>query len=245
MTQIFAHRGSAGTHPENTMSAFIEAERVGSDGLEFDAQMTKDGEIVVIHDERVDRTTDGHGWVKDFTLKELKQLDAGSHVSKRFRSEKIPTLKELLDWVQGKGLRLNIELKTGLIPYPDLERRVIRMIQSYGLKDRVILSSFNHDSIKRIIAIDPAIETAILFMEGLFEPWKYAKSIGAAGLHCYRKAAVPEMIAGAKKAGVAIRPFTVNDRREIKSFIKAGCTGVFTDFPRKAIRIRDEVNEAE
>lgn len=245
MTKIFAHRGSSGTHPENTMVAYIEAERVGADGLEIDAQMTKDGELVVLHDERVDRTTNGNGWVKDFTLKELKKLDAGSSFSKKYHAEKIPTLKEVLGWAKGNHLEINIELKTGLIQYPDLEERVIEMAEDFGLKDRIILSSFNHYSIEKIRDIDPSVETAILYMEGLFEPWKYAKAIGASGLHCYWQAAVPEMIEGAKKAGIAIRPFTVNKKAQLQKLIEEDCTGIFTDFPERALRIREKVEKSK
>ncbi|HET7657308.1 MAG TPA: glycerophosphodiester phosphodiesterase [Bacillales bacterium] len=237
MTQIFAHRGSSGTHPENTMAAFIEAERVKADGIEFDVQMTKDKEVVVIHDERVDRTTNGRGWVKDFTLKELKKLNTGST---KIRSEKIPTLKEVLGWAKGNPLLINIELKTGLIQYPNLEERVVEMVNHYGLKDKVILSSFNHYSVERVHKLDPGLETAILFMEGLFEPWKYAKSIGASGLHCHWRTVTEEFVDGAKKANMALRPFTINRRSHIRKFLESGCSGIFTDYPERAIQIRDK-----
>ncbi|HEX7064674.1 MAG TPA: glycerophosphodiester phosphodiesterase [Bacillales bacterium] len=235
MTEIIAHRGSSGTHPENTMAAFIEAERVKADGLEFDVHMTKDERLVVIHDERVDRTTNGNGWVKAFTLKELKKLNAGTA---KYSSEKIPTLKEVFGWAAGNNLRLNIELKTGLIDYPKLEERVIDMIKQFGLENRVILSSFNHYSIEKIHKIDSRIETAILFMEGLFEPWKYARSIGASALHCHRRAAAPEMIQGAVRAKMAIRLFTVNKKADLQRFMNSGCTGIFTDWPERAVHAR-------
>lgn len=241
MTEIFAHRGSSGTRPENTMESYIEAERLGADGLEFDAQMTKDDELVVLHDERVDRTTDGDGWVKEFTLKELKDLSAGVGFSDKYRDAQVPTLKEVLDWARGNNLRLNIELKTGRVKYPDLERKVIELVKEFDVEERVILSSFYHYSMKKVNLIDPDIETAILFMEGLFEPWRYARKLGVSGLHCYWPAAVPEMIEGAKREGIAIRPFTVNKEANMKALIKAGCTGIFTDWPEKALKIRDKL----
>lgn len=242
MTQIFAHRGSSGTHPENTMAAFIEAERVGADGLEFDVQMTKDNELVVIHDERVDRTTNGHGWVKEFTLKELKKLNAGS---KKQSTEKIPTFKEVLGWSKGNQMALNIELKTGVVEYPQLEEKVIEMVSSFAVTDRVILSSFNHYSVEKAHKINPDIETAILFMEGLFEPWKYARSIGASGLHCFWRAASIEFIKGAKRAQMAIRPFTINRKALIQRFIRLDCAGIFTDFPERALQIRERARNPQ
>lgn len=238
MTQIFAHRGSSGTHPENTMAAFIEAERVGADGLEFDVQMTKDNELVIIHDERVDRTTNGNGWVKEFKLAELKKLNAGA---KKNSTEKIPTLKEVLGWSKGNKMTLNIELKTGIVEYPDIEEKVIEMITDFGVTNRVILSSFNHYSVEKVHKIDPGLTTAILFMEGLFQPWQYAKSIGASGLHCYWRAASEEFIRGAQQAKIAVRPFTVNRKPLIQRFIRSKCTGIFTDFPERAHEIREKI----
>ncbi|HEU5140745.1 MAG TPA: glycerophosphodiester phosphodiesterase [Bacillales bacterium] len=240
MPEIIAHRGSSGTHPENTMAAFIEAERVKADGIEFDVHMTKDEELVVIHDERVDRTTDGNGWVKTFTLKELKKLNAGSTKN---HSEKIPTLKEVFGWAAANNLLLNIELKTGLIDYPKLEERLVGLIKQFGLEKRVILSSFNHYSVEKIHKIDSSIQTAILFMEGLFEPWKYARAIGASALHCHRRAAAPEMIEGAIRAKMAIRLFTVNKKADLQRFMRSGCTGVFTDWPERAIHVREALKK--
>lgn len=240
MTQIIAHRGSSGTHPENTMASFIEAERVQADGIEFDVQMTKDGELVIIHDERVDRTTDGQGWVKNFTLEEIKRL----HIrSKKMPSEKVPTLKEVLNWAAGNHLLLNIELKTGLVQYPQLEKRVIEMIQEADLSKRVILSSFNHFSVEKVHKLDANLETAILFMEGLFEPWKYAKSIGANNLHCHWRAASKEFIEGTVQANMPFRPFTLNRKSYIRKFLNLGCHGLFTDYPEKALIIKRKIQK--
>ncbi|WP_290369680.1 glycerophosphodiester phosphodiesterase family protein, partial [Peribacillus simplex] len=144
MTLIFAHRGSAGTHPENTMSAFKEAARVGADGIETDVQLSKDGEVVIIHDEKLDRTTNASGYVKDRTLMELKTLNASATHKGKLGKEKIPTLEELFIWLYDNQLFCNIELKNTLFLYPGLEEKVIRLIRTYEMEERVILSSFNH-----------------------------------------------------------------------------------------------------
>lgn len=243
MTAIFAHRGSAGSRPENTMTSFFEAKRAGADGIELDVQMTEDKAIVIIHDEMVNRTTNGKGWVKEFTLKALQRLDAGSWFSRKYRNERIPILEEVLAWMQKNNQVLNIELKNGLIRYEGLEERVIDMVKHYGMLERVIVSSFNHYSIERVHELNPWIECAILYMEGLYKPWDYARKIGARALHPHWKVAVPEMIEEAKKANMAIRPFTINKEQHMKHFISAGCTGIMTDFPEKALKLREKIKQ--
>lgn len=239
-TLIFAHRGASGEYPENTILAFRKAEEQGVDGLEFDVQLTKDQIPVVIHDEKLGRTTDGQGWVKDHTLAELKRLDAGSWKDPSFQGEQTPSLEEVLDWAAGTSLQLNIELKTGVVPYPGLVSIVVEMIQRFQLENRVILSSFNHYSLVEVRKLHPEIETAILFMEGLYKPWEYAKTVGANGLHCFLPVAQPELLRGAAQAGMPVRPFTVNDPDHMVNLIQAGCAAFFTDWPEKALQIRKE-----
>jgi glycerophosphoryl diester phosphodiesterase len=223
------------------MTSFQEAHRVGCDGIEFDVQLTKDGVPVIIHDEQVERTTNGSGWVKDLTFDELQRLDSGSWFDASFAGTKIPALSDVLQWAQDNSLLLNIELKTGVIPYPHLEEKVIRQVEAYKLQDRVILSSFNHYSLVEAHRINPEIETAILFMEGLYEPWNYARQIHATGLHCYWPVAtVPQLVQGAQTAGMPLRPFTVNEEKYLELFMQNGISAVFTDYPEKALALRKE-----
>ncbi|MDQ0340870.1 glycerophosphoryl diester phosphodiesterase [Caldalkalibacillus uzonensis] len=243
-TLIFAHRGAKGTHPENTMIAFQTAEQQGADGIELDVQLSKDGVPVVIHDETVDRTTNGSGWVKDMTYQELQTLDAGSWFDPSFTGQRIPTLNEVLAWVRDTPLLINIELKNGIVPYPNLEQIVIDLVHRYQLEKRVILSSFNHYSLVDIHRLAPHLETAILYMEGLYEPWHYARRIGASALHCYLPAAVPKMIEEAKRAGMPLRPFTVNREEDISSLMQAGCAAIFTDWPERARNIRQTLSHS-
>lgn len=242
-TAIFAHRGSAGTHPENTMVAFAAALKAGADGIEFDVQLTKDQVPVIIHDETVNRTTDGDGWIKDFTYEEMITLDAGSWFAYSFQGATIPTLVELLEWAVNTPLLLNLELKSGFVRYPGIEKIVLECIAKYDLKDRVIISSFNHYSLLESHRLDPKVETDILFMEGLYEPWNYAKRIGASGLHCFLPVAVPELLVGAYQANMPVRPFTVNEDAHIQGLIRGGCAGIITDWPEKAINIRTEMQK--
>jgi glycerophosphoryl diester phosphodiesterase len=234
MTKIFAHRGSAGTHPENTMIAFYEAERVGADGIELDVQMTKDGALVVIHDERIDRTTDGTGWVKDFTYHDLQQFNAVYKFAEQYDFCRIPLLEEVLEWLQSTDLLLNIELKNGLIAYEKLEEKVIRMVKYHKLEHRVILSSFNHNSMAFCHQIAPEIETALLYMEPLYQPWQYARVLGANGLHPYHATISESFVRQAHDHRVAVRPFTINKEALMKKMFQYQVDAIFTDYPLKA-----------
>lgn len=240
MSYIFGHRGAAGNYPENTMLSFIAAREAGADGIELDVQMTKDGELVVIHDETVDRTTNGTGFVNNFTYKELAKLDASYSYSQYQGKAFIPSLVEVLDWAAESGVLLNIELKNGVIDYLGIEEKTIELIYKYKLEKNVIISSFNHYSLVDCKQISNEIETAILYMEGLYKPWEYAASIGATGLHPYYIAARKEIITQAQNSGIAVRPFTVNEKQVMKQLIESGCTAFITDYPELAASIREE-----
>lgn len=237
MTQIFAHRGFSASFPENTMTAFLEAEKAGADGLELDVQLTSDGELVVIHDEKVNRTTNGNGFVKDFSFKELRKLNANKKGTKK---EPIPSLIEVFDWMQTNKILCNIELKNGVFNYEGMEEKVIQLIQKYRFSDRIIISSFNHYSIVYCYRLDPQIETAPLFLEGLFMPWIYAQSIRAKGIHPKFSTLSDEIIIRTIENGIAVRPYTVNDDVDLRRLYKINCTSVITDDPVKALKIRKQ-----
>ncbi|MCI1590969.1 glycerophosphodiester phosphodiesterase [Heyndrickxia oleronia] len=244
MTLIFAHRGSAGTHPENTMESFIAAEKCGADGIELDVHLSKEGEIVVIHDETVDRTTNGKGFVQDFFLNDLKSLNA-SYKFKTFQSfirvPRIPTLREVFDWMKGNQLQCNIELKNGKIMYPFLEEKVIDLIREYEYEERIIISSFNHYSLVHCYQLAPEIETAPLYSEGLYMPWIYARAIHAKGMHPNMKAAPDMIIRGAIEDGIAVRPYTVNKKEDMERLIAIECSAIITDYPEKAKKIKKQM----
>lgn len=237
MTQIFAHRGYSAVCAENTMTSFIEAEKAGADGIELDVQLTKDREVVIIHDEKVDRTTSGSGYVKDFTFKELRKLNANKRGLKK---EPIPTLQEVLEWMQTNQIICNIELKNGRFSYEGMEDEVIQLVRHFNLTDRIILSSFNHYSIVDAYRLAPEIETAPLYAENLYMPWIYAKAIRAKGIHPDYRRITDEMVAAAMENGIAVRPYTVNQDVGMKRFFNLNCTAIITDDPVKALRIRKQ-----
>ncbi|WP_183569548.1 glycerophosphodiester phosphodiesterase [Paenibacillus endophyticus] len=233
----FAHRGASGCCPENTLAAFQKALELGATGIETDVQLTKDGRIVVIHDESLARTAGLNKLVKDTDYDELASLDAGSWFAPAFQSERIPTLEQLLDLLQQAEAILNIELKNGIFPYAGMEEKVIALVRAYRMEERVIISSFNHYSLVRCKQLAPEIRTGVLYMEGLYRPWEYAASLQAEALHAYKYAVTPEWIAEAAAHGIAYHPFTVNDTAEMEQLINAGAAGIITDFPDRLTEV--------
>jgi len=213
------------------MAAFKKAIELGATGIEIDVQIAKDGTIVIIHDESLKRTTGDPRLVKDVDYEEMKALDAGGWFAPEFAGEPIPTLEQLLQLLADTTIILNIELKNGVILYPDIERRTIELVRAYNMADRVIISSFNHYSLAACKAIDPGIRTGILYMEGLYEPWSYAKTVNADALHAYKYAILPEWVAEAAACGIAYHPFTVNEQHEMEKLAALGVSGIITDYP--------------
>lgn len=238
---IIGHRGAPKMAPENTLASFRTAMGLGVDGLETDVQKTSDGHLVLCHDETLDRTTNGRGLIKDYSLAELKKLSAGAWFAKEYEDEKIPTLRELLDLVHDRDLLINIEIKSGVVLYPDIEKDTIAMIHEYGIEHKVILSSFNHYSLVTCKEIDSSIKTGILYMAGLYEPWEYAKKIGADALHPFFYNIKPEIMEGIRKNKIMVNPFTVNSESEMKYMISMGVDGIITDYPDRLIKIKREL----
>jgi len=227
----YAHRGASGYFPENTMLAFQEGVKMGATGLETDVQMTKDGVLILIHDETLNRTTNGKGFVKDYTYQEIAELDAGSWYKRSFRGEKIPTLRELLEFVKDKNIILNLELKNSLIPYHGMEELVLQLIKEYKVEKKIIISSFNHHSIVKVKKLNNKIKTAILYTEGLFHPERYAKYVGADAIHPYYLAINEEIVKEVKKEKILINPYTVNKEEDMLNLIKIGVDGIITNYP--------------
>lgn len=242
MTFIYAHRGASGTHPENTMESFVAAEKAGADGIELDVQLTKDKEVVVIHDLTVDRTTNGSGLVADFTLDQLLKLKANNHYKHFFqRTARIPSLRSVFKWLQGNYLRCIVELKNNVKRYEGLEEKVIDLIKQYQLENRIILSSFNHRSLERCYELAPQIEIAPLYNKMINEPWEYAKSINARAVHPNLKVMIPIIIQETMYNGIAVRPYTVNKKIDMKRLFEIHCSAIITDFPEIAYQLREKL----
>ena len=241
--KIFAHRGFSGEYPENTMLAFRKAYETGCDGIELDVQLTKDGVPVVIHDERVDRVTNGKGEVRGFTLEEIRGFSASNRLPD-FEKAKIPTLEEVLELLAPGSCELNIELKTGIFWYPQLEEKVVELVERSGMKERVIYSSFNHYSIQKIRSLDPEAETAYLFGDILLHAERYARETGVKGLHpALYHMAMGTLAQEYTGSGLAVRVWTVNEEAHIRRMLDLGVDAIITNYPDRGVRLRDEMEK--
>lgn len=164
MTMVIGHRGASAVAPENTMAAFQTALDMGADGVELDCQLTKDGHLVVIHDPTLKRTTGCDGLVKDYTLSQLRHLDAGAWFNPRFAGKRIPTLEDVLALARDR-LLVNVEIKNLPYRYAGIEARLLAAIRQNAFPlDRLIVSSFDHESLIRIQAMEPRVTVAALFV---------------------------------------------------------------------------------
>ena len=235
---IWAHRGCSQRYPENTLLAFEKAAGIkGLTGIELDMQMTKDGEMVVIHDEKVDRTTDGTGYVRDYTLAELKELRIDAGV---IPVQQVPTIVEVLDLLESKmnsGLRLNIELKNSKIFYEGMEQKIVDLIHNRGLRKRVVYSSFSALSLEKLHWIDGEAEIGILDRKVSDCLYKLKGGCGAVALHPHWQ--------GIDLPAERIREYTVRawfsghlypekptgTKLDLESLEKQGITDVFLNEP--------------
>ncbi|WP_425446533.1 glycerophosphodiester phosphodiesterase [Dethiothermospora halolimnae] len=233
-TKIIAHRGASGYAPENTIIAFKKAIEMGVDGLELDVQLSKDGVAVICHDEKVDRTTNGTGFIKDLTLKEIEELDAGSWFDERFCGEKIPTLEELMYLIRDENILLNIEIKNNIIQYEGIVEKIIKIIEGYNKEKDTIISSFNHNSLLKVKKINNNLKTGALYMSGLVEPWNYAKRINVDALHPFFYNIKKELVKKCLDNEILVNPFTVDTHKDIRKMIDAKVTGIITNYPDRA-----------
>ena len=235
---IYAHRGARGCAPENTMSAFRQALNKNADGIELDVQMTKDGQIVICHDHDIDRTSNGKGWIKDFTLAELKKLDFGSWYDPVFTGERIPTFIEFFTWYVTTPLLLNIEIKNGPVIYDKIERELIDVIKSlapsnFDVYSRIIISSFYHPSLIKIKQIDENFKTGVLFADRPVDVLSYIQQTNAEYLHPLWHYIEKSWVERVKTVGIGINSYTVNKQDEFDFVSQTGIDGIFTDYPER------------
>ncbi|MFS0594718.1 glycerophosphodiester phosphodiesterase [Cytobacillus horneckiae] len=230
---IFAHRGLSGRYPENTMAAFEAALQTGAHGIELDVQLSKDGQLVIIHDEEVNRTTDGTGYIRDFKYEDIKQLDAGSWFNKSSYGIAIPTLDEVFEWAtkQNNHLMINVELKNDVIRYEGMEEKVLALINRYGISDRIILSSFNPESLRKIRMLDSDIQIGYLILGMQKNAVTVAENIGANAIHCEAVFALSEYGQKAIERGLPLRVYTINTLSEGEKLLAAGTEVIMTDYP--------------
>ena len=237
-----SHRGASGYAPEHTLVSYDMGEKMHGDYIEIDLQMTKDGQLIAMHDETLDRTTDGTGNVKDYTLEQIQQLDAGSWFNEKYPQYakpeyvglKVPSLEEIFQKF-GKNANYYIETKSPGI-YPGMEKELLRLVNEYKINKKTLLvQSFSPDSLKIMHELDSSVQLVQLLSyrsyatitdAELAEVKKYAMGIGPN--HTYLNEEYIQKIVG---SGLEIHPYTVNDKERMKQLIDWGVTGMFTNFP--------------
>jgi glycerophosphoryl diester phosphodiesterase len=240
---IFAHRGSSAYAPENTLPAFELALQHAADAIEMDVKLTADGEVVIIHDPTLQRTTGQEGNVRDCTLAEIQKLDAGSHFNSAFTGERIPTLAELFEKI-GDRILYDIELTNYVSLTDSLPEKVAELVQRYDLAESVLFSSFNPLALIRVRRKLP--DNPIGLLARPRERGRWARSPLATllryqALHIHRDDAGAEIVASTHHRNKRLHVYTVNDKTEIASLVKLGVDGIFTDDPPLARRVLSSV----
>jgi glycerophosphoryl diester phosphodiesterase len=235
---ILGHRGEPRLAPENTIASFAlirDDLDHGVDGAECDVQMTRDGELVVIHDEKVDRTTDGTGWVKDFSLPELRKLDAGIRFPGPLHYEPVPTMREVLEVFDGTRATLNIELKNSEVPYEGMEERLLELVSKYSV--HVMYSSFNLQSMGRIRKLDAHALTGLLYAPWLIKAPDVvatARELGANAIHPFVLNTLDALVHEVHNAGLAIAPWPVDLGVLVRHFDAMKVETIISNDPRMA-----------
>jgi len=237
-TRVIAHRGFSGAAPENTLAAVRAAIDVGADMAEIDVTLTSDGQVVVIHDATLQRTTNGGGEVFRFSLADLRQLDAGSWFSKTFAGERIPTLEAMLAEVEGRIL-LNVEIKSEAVGRGVVEK-VAMAIRTRGMTDEILISSFSPTALEEMHELAPEIRTAVLYNKELhqgMDPVEIVAGVGASAFNIDRARLTPEMLQRCHENGIPVAVYTVNKKRHMRRTVVLGVDAIFTDHPDRLLEV--------
>lgn len=250
------HRGASGYAPEHTIISYQLGEKMHGDYIEVDLQMTKDGQLIAMHDRTVDRTTNGTGFVNEMTLAEMKELDAGSwfneqypqYASPEYKGVKVPTLEEVFQTF-GKNKRYYIETKSPAV-YPGMETELLRLVNEYNInKDSLLVESFSPESLISMKKLDSSIKlvqllkyqsNAIITDEEIEEIKDYAIGIGP-NHHYLNEDYVQKVVS----SGLELHPYTVNEKGRMKQLMNWGVTGIFTNFPDLLHSVKKRVEAGE
>jgi len=223
---VTAHRGASHVAPENTLAAMAAAVEAGAEFAELDVGLTRDGQVVLMHDHTVDRTTDGTGDLGDFSLSELETLEAGSWFSEEFAGEPIPTLREVIQFARGK-LKLNIEIKTSR-EEPTIAAAVVEIIRSEGFGEDCMVTSFSRETIEEVKRIAPELRTG--FPDDVFEGgWEVLSS--------NHEVVDSIFVARAKQNGKTVHVWTVDERELMVRLIGLGVDGIISNRPALLLEV--------
>ena len=224
MVRVIGHRGAAGLEPENTLRSVRRAILLGVDEVEIDIRVSKDGFPVVIHDETVNRTTDGHGYVKDLTLDEIQKLDAGE-------GEHIPTLSEILDLTQGRVI-LQIELKV-----PEALKPVMEVVKRRNAEEDVVITSFIHRLLADAYQINPRVATGAIFSRVQEGAFKRVVGVHAEWVYVNHRNVDAELVREAHDMGLMFGVWTVDQVDDMRRMVELGVDAIGTNRPDVLIRL--------
>lgn len=232
---IIAHRGYRAKYPENTLVAFEEAIDAGADMIELDVLLTKDRKMVVIHDESLDRTTNAQGTVRDYTLSELKTLDAGSWFDARFKGERLPTLEEVLELVD-KRIPVNIEIKRSAYephhPPDAIEKQIVELVMRKNAVENVLVSSFEWQVLEPLGAMKEGPAIAILSGgPNEHNPLEACRNLGAFSWHPRSLMLKKEHVREMHETGILVFPWNVDTLEDIERVLEMDVDGVIVDDP--------------
>jgi glycerophosphoryl diester phosphodiesterase len=240
-TAICGHRGASARAPENTLAAFRGALEAGCDLVELDVLLTRDEHAVVLHDEKLGRTTGRRGRVAALTLEEIRACDAGEWFSAEFAGERVPLLAEALALVAGRAVPM-VEVKQKLARVPNLVERVARALEETGHAERAILIVWEEEAARRFRARLPGSPVALIAFTR--RAIRRATASGCDGVVPYFRSATRRFLAEAAAAGLFVAPWTVNRARDIEFFYNQGCDIVVTDAPEEAKRVIERLERA-
>lgn len=220
------------------MLAFRKAGETAAEGIELDVQLTKDGEVIILHDETLDRTTDGSGPAADRTLRELRRLNAAKRFPE-FGFQPIPTFEEYLSFAAETGIFTDIELKTGLNPYPGIEEKVWALVQEFGLQERVMFSSFRYESLQTMRKIAGDVPCGYLAEDWTADLPEHILALGLQACHPLYLDVRKSRCKRLEALGLPINTYTPNRAGALRRLIRWNVHAVITNDPELALRIRD------
>jgi glycerophosphoryl diester phosphodiesterase len=238
-----AHRGASGHYPENTRLAFAKAIEAGADMIELDCQLSRDGHVVVFHDEHLKRTAGTRGAVWNKDLDQLKNLDIGRWRKKSFSGERILTLEEALEVLAGK-VDLCLEIKNYPKSLSGIELKILFILSHYDYLDRTIVSSFDYRCLGRVRELAPEASLGLICGSApKQDPFEPARQLAATSLHVQKSLATREFLAAAWEDGLDVHVWTVNDLRDMEAFISMGVQGVISDFPERFSKLNTRYSD--
>jgi glycerophosphoryl diester phosphodiesterase len=243
--QVIGHRGASGLAPENTLAAFRLAADLGAHFIETDLQLTRDGRVVILHDGTLRRTTDGRGRLAGKTFEQLRKLDAGSWFPKRllrrrrtparFAGERIPCIEELFELAQERDLGLYLEMKTPCAP--GAERAVVAAIRAAKAEVRSTVICFDLAVLQRVRKLAPELAVGLLFNKRMPDAVARAASVRASAILPHAGRVTPRVITEAKRLGMQVVTWTVNDPRKMRKLMAMGVDGIMSDFPERVAAV--------